>query len=67
MKIDLTKENESLCDEHNRKLEIVCIQDRERICHNCALFGTHKGHDIRMEPEVVQEITARTECLIEMY
>jgi hypothetical protein len=56
-----------MCREHNRKLEIICIEDRVRICSNCALFGSHKGHDIRMEPEVVGEIEYRTELLITMY
>lgn len=59
--------DETLCPHHQRKLEIICIQDRERICSNCALFGSHKNHDIRMEHEVVSEITTRTELLITMY
>ena len=38
-----------------------------RICSTCALFGQHKGHDVRMEQEVVNELTIRTELLIQMY
>ena len=38
-----------------------------RTCSTCALFGAHKGHDVRMEGEVVNELTARTELLIQMY
>ena len=38
-----------------------------RICSTCALFGSHKGHDVRMEQEVVSELTIRTELLIQMY
>lgn len=56
-----------MCPEHQRKLEIICIQDRQRVCANCALFGEHKGHDVRMEHEVVAEITERTELLMTMY
>ena len=56
-----------MCKIHKRKLEIICIDDRERICSNCALFGAHKNHDIRMETEVLREIEERTECLIEIY
>lgn len=52
---------------HQRKLEIICLDDHERICSNCALFGQHKNHYIRMEAEVLNEIEVRTECLIEMY
>ena len=55
---------EELCKEHGRKLESICIQDRMRICANCALFGAHKNHDIRQESEVVNEITMRTDLLI---
>lgn len=58
---------EELCKLHQRKLEIICIDDRERICSNCALFGNHKNHDIRMEADVLTEIEVRTECLMEMY
>jgi len=56
-----------MCPTHNRKLEIICIQDRVRICANCALFGEHKGHDVRMENDVVAEIESRTELLMTMY
>jgi hypothetical protein len=56
-----------MCPIHNRKLEIICIQDRVRVCANCALFGDHKGHDVRMEHEVINEITSRTELLMTMY
>jgi hypothetical protein len=60
-------DDEDLCSEHGRKREIICIKDRSRICSNCALFGNHKGHDVRMEQEVVGEITVRTDLLIEMF
>lgn len=58
---------EELCPQHKRKLEIICIDDQARICSNCALFGNHRNHDIRMETDVLHEIQVRTECLIEMY
>lgn len=52
---------------HNRKLEVICVTCKMRICTNCALFGDHKTHDIREEGEVVKEITLRTELLIDIY
>ena len=58
---------EQLCAVHHRKLEIICIDDQARICSNCALFGIHKNHDVRMESDVFKEIEVRTECLMEMY
>lgn len=48
-------------------MEIICIDDQMRICANCALFGVHKSHEIKMEQEVMQEIQVRTECMLEMY
>lgn len=56
-----------MCPIHMKPIEIICIDCKERICSNCALFGNHKGHDIRMEQEVLDEINLRTECLMEMY
>ena len=56
-----------LCPLHKRKIEIICIDCKERICSNCALFGPHKPHDIRMEQDVLDEINIRTECLMEMF
>ena len=38
-----------------------------RICHQCALFGDHKNHDVRMEEEVTKEISLKVEVLMEMY
>jgi hypothetical protein len=38
-----------MCPEHNKKLEIICIDDQMRICPNCALFGAHKNHEIKQE------------------
>jgi hypothetical protein len=38
-----------------------------RLCTNCALFGGHKNHDVRMEEDVVREITIRAECLLEIF
>ena len=45
----------------------MCVDDRCRICTHCAIFGPHKGHDIKTEDEVMKEITLRAECLIDLY
>ena len=50
-----------------RKLEIVCLEHKCRICANCALFGAHKNHDIKPEEEVLREIAARAERLIDIF
>lgn len=37
------------------------------ICHTCALFGAHKGHDVREKFDTMREIEVRTEVLMEMF
>mmetsp|Transcript_13169 Transcript_13169/g.22319 ORF Transcript_13169/g.22319 Transcript_13169/m.22319 type:complete len:335 (-) Transcript_13169:615-1619(-) len=59
--------SKDVCQLHKKPIEIICIDCKERICSNCALFGNHKPHDIRMEQDVLEEISIRTECLTEMY
>lgn len=63
----VVEDTTDMCPMHQRKIEIICIDCKERICSNCALFGNHKQHDIRMEQDVLEEINIRTECLMEMY
>lgn len=35
------------CKEHHKKIELVCLEDKCKICVNCALFGFHKHHNVR--------------------
>lgn len=58
---------ESTCPKHGKNNELICINCRHRICHNCALFGEHKGHDIREQDEAMKEVVVRTEVLMEMF
>lgn len=55
------------CKVHNRPAELICVDDKMRICAQCALFGQHKGHDVRMEEEVTKEISLKVEVIMEMY
>eukprot|EP00347_Sterkiella_histriomuscorum_P008603 403344461 len=55
------------CPQHNRPLELICVDDKTRICSQCALFGNHKGHDVRQEEDVTKEISLKVEVLMEMY
>lgn len=48
-------------------MDLINVTCKERTCSNCALFGAHKGHDVRPEQEVLDQINLRTECLMEMY
>ena len=53
--------------QHDRELELICVDDKVRVCSQCALFGSHKGHDVRMEEDVAKEISLKVEVLMEMY
>ncbi|CDW91449.1 achain crystal structure of engineered northeast structural genomics consortium target [Stylonychia lemnae] len=55
------------CPVHQRPVELICVDDKMRICAQCALFGQHKGHDVRMEEEVTKEISLKVEVIMEMY
>ena len=48
-------------------MDVIDVTTKERCCSSCALFGNHKGHDVRPEAEVLDQINLRTECLMEMY
>ena len=56
-----------MCPQHGRPLELICADDKQRVCAQCALFGSHKGHDVRQEEDVVKEIQLKVEILMEMY
>jgi hypothetical protein len=52
---------EDMCVHHKKKLDIICITCRMRICSSCALFGVngvkiHKMCEHREEQDVFGEI-----------
>ena len=57
----------AMCLEHCKPKELICVQCRKKCCHTCALFGQHKGHDVREQRETINEIQLRMEVLMEMY
>lgn len=60
-------EGVDFCKEHGKKLEIVCLEHQQRICVNCALFGSHKNHNIKGEEEVLREISFRADKVLEIF
>jgi hypothetical protein len=48
-------------------MELICLTCRKMVCHTCALFGDHKGHDVREKIDTMKEIEVRTEVLMEMF
>ncbi|CAD8100807.1 unnamed protein product [Paramecium primaurelia] len=59
-------ESTSLCKEHNKKIELVCLEDHNKICVNCALFGGHKHHNVRNIDEVISEIQHSLEETVDL-
>lgn len=57
----------NLCEKHTKANELICVTCKKMICHSCALFGEHKGHDVREKDEALKEIVVRTEVLMEMF
>lgn len=55
-----------ICKEHDRPLELVCLGCKVRVCPHCALFGAHKGHDVREESEVQNLISEHAKQLEQM-
>ncbi|CAG9318308.1 unnamed protein product [Blepharisma stoltei] len=60
------KVDNKLCINHKKILEYICIQDKVKVCASCALFGQHRGHEIKPLDDMVQEITMRAELLLDM-
>lgn len=56
-----------ICIAHDKPKELICLTCRDMVCHTCALFGDHKGHDVREKVDTMKEIEVRTEVLMEMF
>ena len=56
-----------VCAEHQAPKELVCLSGcQQRVCPHCALFGSHQGHDVREEHEVISLIGEHTSSLSQM-
>ena len=56
-----------ICKDHERPQELVCLSGcKVRVCPHCALFGAHKGHDVREEAEVQGLISEHSKQLEQM-
>ncbi|CAG9334280.1 unnamed protein product [Blepharisma stoltei] len=60
------KTEKNLCQSHKRQLEYICLDDRQKVCANCVLFGDHKGHEIKQFEELLHEFSMKTETLSDM-
>lgn len=51
------------CLEHRIPADLVCHTDQKIICSNCALFGTHKGHNYVKFSEFKQDCRSKLQSL----
>jgi hypothetical protein len=56
-----------MCPEHNKAMEIFCRDDKMKICSSCALFGSHKNHNVCSEEQLICEITGVAEKILEIF
>jgi len=58
----------TMCNEHpKRKLEMICLEEICKICTNCAIFGTHKNHNVINIDEFIKDIECKAAKLIEIF
>jgi len=57
----------NLCLKHKRQLEVLCLDDKCKICTQCALFGDHKHHEIKNEEDIFNEVKIRAEIYVELF
>jgi len=37
----------AICESHREQKKVICLTDNTLICTNCAIFGDHKGHQVK--------------------
>ena len=55
-----------LCEAHGKPLEYFCLDDKKRVCVDCGLTGTHRGHLIRADEDLKKEFDMRIQVLCEL-
>lgn len=58
----------TMCNQHpKRKLEMICLEEICKICTNCAIFGTHKNHNVINIDEFIKDIECKAAKLVEIF
>ena len=53
---NLSKKNNQICLNHSLPLNIICIDEKKKICSQCALNNEHVNHQIMTEIEFMNNI-----------
>ena len=57
------KQTLRLCTQHDEKIRLLCFTDKSAICDDCALFGEHKGHDIKPMKTIQSQLDTKKKSL----
>lgn len=52
------------CLEHGKPRSLICVTCKQKVCDTCALFGSHKSHDVREKSDLMDAIATRTTLLM---
>ena len=56
IRINLGENNSLICNVHTLPLNVICIDERKKICSQCALNNEHVNHQIITETEFMNNI-----------
>ena len=56
IRINLGEKNSKMCNIHTLPLNVICIDERKKICSQCALNNDHVNHQIITENEFMNNI-----------
>ena len=56
LRINLGENNSLMCNVHTLPLNVICIDERKKICSQCALNNEHANHQIITETEFMNNI-----------
>ena len=56
IRINLGEKNSQICNIHTLPLNVICIDERKKICSQCALNNEHVNHQIITENEFMNNI-----------
>lgn len=55
------------CLLHGKPADLICLEDNDIICCNCALFGEHKGHEVINSEGILNKMTNYIEECLGVY
>lgn len=62
--IERQRNRESVCQVHNEKLKLFCLDHQEPVCVVCLLSDAHAGHNVRPVEEVASQHKKQLEGLL---